>query len=140
MIEHKGLTGIDENIRGFVGGKEIVRDKTLGGRSRIFFDLCAGVEKLQDGKFPTWRHIIVYGQAADDLKDIIKGCYVEVVGFVQTVAMRDKAGLIISADGILLKEEHVISEKARHIPKEIYRQGRQLPFGSETLAPVGQTS
>ena len=140
MTENKGLTGIEENIRGFVGAKAIIRDKTLGGRSRIFFDLCSGIENLRAGVYPTWRHVICYGQAADNLAKITKGCYVEVIGFVQTSVMKDGAGNIIVENGIPLKEERLISEKARHIPKDVYRQGRQIPFDGEALAPVGQTS
>ena len=137
-IMAKWLTGIFENIQGHVGAKAIVRDRTLKGRSRIFFDLAVGVANERQGVFSTWRHCIVYGDGADNLKDIVKGSYVEVSGFIQTVAMRDKTGEFLTIDGIVQKEEHLISEKARHVPESEYRAGRQLPLAGETLAPVGQ--
>jgi len=139
MSEIKGLTGITEKIRGYVGGKTIVRRRAVSsGRSTIFFDLYCGIEK--NGAFPTIRHCIVYGQAADNLKDITKGFYVEVAGFIQTVGLRNKAGVLIMSDGVVLREERLISEDAHIIPKDIHRTGRQLPFGGESLALVGQTS
>jgi hypothetical protein len=134
----KWLSGIFENIQGNVGSKAIVRDKTKKGRSRIFFDLAVGVPDEKRGVFSTWRHCIVYGDGADNLKNIVKGSYVEVSGFVQTVAMRDKTGEFLVLDGIVQKEEHLISEKARHVPGSEYCAGRQLPLVGETLAPVGQ--
>lgn len=135
----KFKTGIFESIQGHVGSKPVIRDKTAStGRSRIFFDLAVGVADEKRGVYSTWRHCIVYGEGADNLKNIGKGSYVEVSGFVQTVAMRDKTGQFLMENDVILKEEHLISEKARHITEIEYRAGRQLPLVGETLAPVGQ--
>lgn len=132
----KWLTGIFENCHLFVGPRQIVRGIAKNGKSRIFFDAAAGIPDESKWVYATWRHCIAYGEQADNLKNIAKGSYIEVSGFIQTVAMRDNSGEIVEHDDMVVKEEHLICVKTRHIPKEEYQNNRQMPLESVSENPV----
>lgn len=82
MVE-KGLTGIREDIRGFVGSKPAPkRDQTIKGRPRIKFCLASGKTDENAGKFPVWRFCIGYDKVYDDLKGLHVGSLVKASGWL----------------------------------------------------------
>lgn len=91
MTKEKGLTGIREDARGFVGSRPAPEyDRTKNGRPRIKFCIACGKTNEDDGKYPTWRYCIGYDKVAEILKDIKVGNLVKVSGWVSTESQVDE--------------------------------------------------
>jgi hypothetical protein len=135
MDIQKGLTGINETARGFVGAK-IKLGKTLAGRPRAIFDIACGVTDESLGKYPTWRHCVVYDDYALALSKLKPGNLVHVSGWVTTENMIDEyyKPIIDVNTGLVIKIEKLICYKAEI--KEYLKtiNNKQLPLA------VGQAS
>lgn len=131
-----GITSVDEVVRGFVSSTPITRGRAKNGRSWICLAVVCGTTILDEGIFPVYRDCSVHGEAADNLREVVKGNLIEVTGFIKVVPMRDKVGQIIKdPQGNIIKRELLISDKARHIPKEVYQRGRQLSLAKDISRP-----
>ena len=65
MSKERGLTGIRETARGFVGSKPApVFDNTRNGRNRVRFIIACGKTNEDLGKFATWRFCVGYDDIA----------------------------------------------------------------------------
>lgn len=114
----KGLTGIEETARGFVG-KTVRYDKTLQGRPRLRFDIACGEADEPNGKYATWRHCFFYGDHATNLKDIKTGDLVKVSGWVVTEAiLNDYSQIIMDKEGFPVKMEKLICFKGEKLEHE----------------------
>jgi len=91
MVKEKGLTGIREDARGFVGSRPPPEyDRTKKGRPRIKFCIACGKTDEESGKYPTWRFCIGYERIAEILKGVKVGNLVRVSGWVATEALLDE--------------------------------------------------
>jgi hypothetical protein len=113
MADLKGLTGIHEFARGFVGAK-IKYGQTLNGRPRVFFDIACGLTEEAHGKYPTWRHCVVYDVSALALKNLKPGDLVHCNGWVSTEYMLDEyyRPIVDANTDLPIKIEHLICYKA----------------------------
>lgn len=85
MAKEKGLSGIHETARGFVGSRPAPKfDSTRQGKSRIRFCIACGQNDEQQGKFPTWRFCVGYGAVVDKLRGLRVGNLVKASGWVST--------------------------------------------------------
>jgi len=125
----KGLTGIEETARGFVG-KTVSYSKTLQGYPKLRFDIACGdedAETAKQGKYPTWRHCFMSRDLAFSLKDLKTGDLVKVSGWVQTEAIfNDYGQVIIDKDGFPVKMEKLICFKGEKLAHEKKPQEKQL--------------
>ena len=81
--KEKGLTGIREDARGFVGNRPLpVLDRTMNGRSRIAFIMACGKNDERSGKFPIWRYCVGYDKISDNLANLKVGDLVKVSGWL----------------------------------------------------------
>lgn len=78
----KPLTGVSENMRGFVGRHNLSLEPCVNGRKRVRFDLCAGNANLHTLTFPLWRKCVAYDGLYDTLKNIETGHLLNVSGYV----------------------------------------------------------
>ena len=117
MAKEKGLTGIHEVARGFVGRTPVPKlDTTKNGRSRIRFTIACGQNNESSGKFPTWRYCIAYGQVAEQLSNLKTGMLVKCIGWLSTEAMLDEYYRPITDDkGLPQRKEHLILHEAEII-------------------------
>lgn len=90
MTDRKGLTEINEQVRGFVGRRNLKYGQTDNGKSKITFDLGAGITDESQNKYATWRHCIAYGDVAELIKDIRPGNYLSVTGYIVSNARLDE--------------------------------------------------
>lgn len=89
-MEAKGLTGIREEARGFVGSKPPpIYDSTKNDRPRIRFNIACGQNKEEAGKYTTWRYCIGYDAVAQILKNLQIGDLVKVSGWITTECLKD---------------------------------------------------
>jgi hypothetical protein len=125
----KGLTGIEETARGFVG-KTVSYGKTLSGKPKIRFDIACGDSDEQNGKFSTWRHVYIYGDVAFSLKDLKHGDLVKVTGWVQTEGLFNEfhQAIIDQSTGLQVKTEKLICFKGEKVSYEKKPQEKQLEF------------
>ena len=89
MDNERGLTGIEENGRGFVGRYNIKFSKTANSRDRMRFDLAFGDTDLPSLTVPTWRKCIAYDDIAVNLRDLKPGDHIRFQGYVKTEVQRD---------------------------------------------------
>lgn len=89
MDNEHGLTGIEENGRGFVGRYNIKFSKTESMRDRMRFDLASGDTDISALKVSTWRKCIAYDDIAVNLRDLIPGDHIRFRGYVKTEIQRD---------------------------------------------------
>jgi len=122
MIKEKGLTGIREDARGFVGSRPAPKvDSTLNGRSRIAFCIACGKNNEKAGKFPTWRYCVGYDQVAKDLSKLKVGDLVKVNGWMITEWQTDEYYKPVLDDkGKIRTREILVLYKA-----EIYQREKQ---------------
>lgn len=89
--KEKGLTGIREDARGFVGSRPLpLKDKTTKGRARIKFIIACGKNDENTGKLPTWRFCVGYDKVTDDLDKVKVGDLVKVSGWLTTEFLLDE--------------------------------------------------
>lgn len=83
--KEQGLTGIREDIRGFVGSRPgPVMDRTHSGRSRIKMILACGPNNEKAGKLTTWRYCVGYDKCVDNLSNVKIGDLVHASGWLIT--------------------------------------------------------
>lgn len=116
----KGLTGIREVSRGFVGNRpNPVYDTTIRGRPRIRFDIACGKPEENVGKFATWRHCVGYDVIAQKLKSLKVGDLVSCQGWVSTEWMKDEYQKpILDDEGRYRTKEYLILFQAEVILRE----------------------
>lgn len=114
MTSEKGLTGIREDARGFVGNRPAPKyDTTRVGRSRIKFCIACGQSNESVGKYPTWRFCVAYAGIADYLKDLRVGNLVKVSGWVSTEILKDELNQpVLNEKDRTKTKEHLIVYKA----------------------------
>lgn len=123
----KGLTGIREEARGFVGRRGLKYDETSKGRPRIRFDIACGKSDEENGQYTTWRHCVGYDRVAELLKDIKQGYLVKCQGWVKTEAVLDEYYKpVIDEKGIAVKREYLILFAATISTPENTDSERQL--------------
>lgn len=88
----QALTGVKEEMTGFVGKWALSNLPCTNGRHRIRFDFCAGNDDIQNLKLATWRKCYGYDRIADELKDLRPGDYLRVTGVIRTEVVRDING------------------------------------------------
>lgn len=109
MSKERGLTGIEERARGFVGGVQSIKFYYVGtGRACLRFDISCNKPDAEKLKFTIWRHCVVYGEMAEDFKNIRPGDLVAVRGWLELEARRDDYGRPIVEDGQIVKRETLI--------------------------------
>lgn len=114
MVKEKGLTGIHEVARGFVGRTPYPKLETAkNGRPKIKFTIACGVREEESGKYPTWRYCIAYGDIAVKLKELKTGMLIKCIGWVSTQAMLDDYYKPVKDDkGMPVKKEYLILHEA----------------------------
>lgn len=81
MTKEKGLTGIIENVRGFVGNRPMpLFDITTKGKSRIKFIMACTQEDERHNRLTLWRYCVGYDKTAEKIKDIKPGDRVRAMG------------------------------------------------------------
>lgn len=135
MSESKGLTGINEIARGFVGGK-VKFGTTINGRPKIYFDIACGITDESTGHYPTWRHCVLYDNNALELKGLKPGNLVRVSGWVTTEYMLDEhyKPIVDVNTGLPIKMERLICYKGEILNYVKKIKENQLPLA------VGQAS
>ena len=121
MVDTKGLTGIREDARGFVGSKPppIHDTTTKNNRTRIRFNIACGRNQEELGKFTTWRQCVAYSAVADILKALRVGDLVKVSGWVTTECVRDEYYKPVQdSEGRTKQREYLIVYKAEIIERE----------------------
>lgn len=124
----KGITWVEEKIRGFVGS--LKQTTTRENRECLLFDLASGENKPQLGKFPVWRHCIAYGEKAIELWNMKIGDLVNVEGWLTANPVRGTDGKPTYRAGIPITREYVIVEVG-------YIVERDNIAGSQQLSMVG---
>ena len=114
VMSEKGLTGIREDARGFVGSHPQPKmDYTKQGRARLRFSIACGRSNKQNGKYPTWRFCIAYGEVAESLKELKTGDLIKVSGWVSTEWQIDEYYKPVVDDrGVIQIREFLILYKA----------------------------
>lgn len=123
----RGLTGIEETARGFVG-KTVSFGKTLTGKPKLRFDIACGDSDEQLGKYATWRHVFMSGDIALKLKDLKTGDLVKVTGWVETEGIFDdyRKPIVDINTGLPVKVEHLICFKGEKLEHEKKPREKQL--------------
>lgn len=81
--ENQPLTGGTENLRGFVGRRNLKYSLTFKKeRPKLTFDLCILKEDVSRNIAPIWRHCVCYDGIAESLKDIRPGALLKVSGWL----------------------------------------------------------
>lgn len=106
--ENKGITGISETARGFLGRNPQVDKTKKDGKTRIRFQIACGHNQPERYKYAIWRYCIAYGDVADGLTDIRKGSLVKVRGWLTCEVVRDDNGFPVIHDGVPEKREYLI--------------------------------
>lgn len=115
----KGLTGIQETARGFVGSKPApIFDETRKGRKRVRFIIACGKTNEECGKFPTWRFCVGYDDiATKHLKGLKVGELVKVWGWLSTEWLTDEYFKPVRDDNEnVIKRDFLILFKAEILP------------------------
>jgi len=114
MTEEKGLTGIREDARGFVGSYPQPKvDYTKSNRARIKFSIACGRSDKGNGKYPTWRFCVAYSEIAESLRTLRVGNLVRVSGWVSTEWQIDEYYKpVVDERGVIQTKEFLIVYKA----------------------------
>ena len=108
MAAKQGLTGLQENGRGYLGYNPI-KDTTKRGRQRIRFQAACGERKPEFNKYPTWRYCVGYDEVVEVLERAVKGSYVKFSGWLATEAVLDDKNQPVMVDGqVQLRETLVL--------------------------------
>lgn len=132
MANEKGLTGIREFARGFVGSKPApVFDQTKAGRKRVKFIIACGMTNENMGKFPTWRFCVGYDDIATKyLAGLKVGDLVHVHGWLSTEWLTDEYYKPVRDEREnIVKREYLIVFKA-----EIKQHEKSKPLQPELVA------
>jgi len=130
-MSDKGLTGIREEARGFVGRKPLF-DFTKKGRARIRFDIYCGENNIEAGEYSTLRHCVAYGEQAENLKLLDKGSLVKCVGWITSEHLRDENNNIVIYNGTSKIIERLILYKGE-VQSYEKSDGTQLPLNDKAV-------
>lgn len=109
--KEKGLTGISETARGFIG-RSILFDKTQRGRDRVRFDIYCGETKPELNKYPVIRFCVGYdAEIIKLMRDARRGSLVKVWGWLSAEGKKDDNGETEMANGRVQLRETLILYK-----------------------------
>ncbi len=103
----ESLTGCTENIRCFLGNKPVIK-KTKAGIKTAYFDVSWGIHDVNAGKIGTWRHCIAYDKEAEIVKELKRGAYLELAGWITTNPLYNENGMRLLSDGKPVTREYLI--------------------------------
>lgn len=129
--KEKGLTGIREVARGFVGRQRLSYDRTSNGKTRLRFDLACGITNPEFNKYSTWRHCVAYGPVADLLRTIKVGDLVRVCGWVSTEAVLNDYMQPLIENGKMVFHESLVLFDGDILEHDMTKTIRQLPLEVE---------
>ena len=125
MTDYNGLTGAEENIKGHVGINPCMR-KTGDGKPVFLFDISWGVNDISKRRFNTWRHCLAYGNYAEQLKDVKKGDYIKVNGWITSNPVYDNDGELVYVNSKPVTKEYLIITSVLLLEKEKKPAVKQL--------------
>ncbi len=124
-MNENGLTGCDENIRVFLGGRPVM-GKTSDGRDKALFDVSWGIHNPAIGKFGTWRHCVAYDKQAEYARELKPGAYLKISGWITTNQVFDENGKRVFINGKPLTKEYLIVNTIQIIERNRSPQAKQL--------------
>lgn len=127
-MTYNGLTGAEENCKGFLGSAPYFRN-TADGKLSCFFDISWGVNDPPSGRHGTWRHCIAYSDIAEKMRGMRAGAYLKVVGWITTNPVWDGDGKRSYApDGKPITREYLIVTGVYPLAREKTKTTKQLSF------------
>lgn len=124
-MNENGLTGCDEHIRVFLGGRPVM-GKTADGRDKALFDVSWGIHNPDAGRFGTWRHCVAYDKDALYVKGLEPGAYLKLSGWITTNQVFDENNQKVYVNGKPLTKEYLIINSVQIIERQKSPQAKQL--------------